>query len=172
MFFWHGLHYNNLTSLRPYQNPHHEIQINGYIQLFLSHSQRSSYKVTSFLDFQPFLQGFQSVNKYLNELWTDINNPSYFQNLFLPFAHVLIDPTLNDSHIENFLTSSACHHCPYACQVKIKFEQFTWEMHYVMKVFRVTYKKFLTVIDHIDYYPSQIQNNTTRTKRSVLYDKY
>ena len=29
---------------------------------------RSSYKVTSFLDFQPFLQGFQSVNKYLNDL--------------------------------------------------------------------------------------------------------
>ena len=33
-------------------------------------------------------------------------------------------------------------------------------------------KKFLTVIDHIDYHPSQIQNNTTRTKRSVLYDMY
>ena len=26
---------------------------------------RSSYKVTSFLDFQPFLQGFQSVSRYL-----------------------------------------------------------------------------------------------------------
>ena len=82
----------------------------------------SSYKVTSFLDFQPFLQGFQSVNKYLNDLWTDINNPSYFWQLFIPFAYVLIDPTLNDSHIENFLTSPACHHHPYACQVKMKFE--------------------------------------------------
>ena len=41
-----------------------------------------------------------------------------------------------------------------------------------MKVFCVTYKKFLTAIDHIDYHPSQIQNNTTRTKRSVLYDIY
>ena len=28
----------------------------------------SSYKVTSFLDFQPFLHGFQSVNRYLNNL--------------------------------------------------------------------------------------------------------
>ena len=130
----------------------------------------SSYKVTSFLDFQPFLQGFHSVNKYLNDLWADINNPSYFWNLFLPFAHVLIDPTLNDSHIENFLTSSTCHHCPYACQAKMKFEQFRWEIHYVMKVFCITYKKFLTAIDHIDYHPSQIQNNKTRTKRSVLYE--
>ena len=41
-----------------------------------------------------------------------------------------------------------------------------------MKVFCVTYKKFLTAIDHIDYHPSQIQINTTRTKRSVLYDIY
>ena len=122
------------------------------------------------MDFLPFLQGFQSVSKYLNDLWTDINNPSYFWNLFLPFAHVLIDPTLNDSHIEKFLTSSACHHCPYACQVKMKFEQFRWEIHYVMKVFHITYKKFLTAIDHIDYHPSQIQNNKTRTKRSVLYE--
>ena len=41
-----------------------------------------------------------------------------------------------------------------------------------MKVFRIIYKKFLTAIDHIDYHPSQIQNNKTRTKRSVLYDIY
>ena len=38
----------------------------------------SSYKVTLFLDFQPFLHGFQSVNNYLDDLWTDVNNPSYF----------------------------------------------------------------------------------------------
>ena len=56
----------------------------------------SSYKVTSFLDFQPFLQAFQSVSNYLDNLWTDVNNPSYFQHLFIPFAHVLIDPTNND----------------------------------------------------------------------------
>ena len=124
------------------------------------------------MDFQPFLQGFQSVNKYLNDLWTDINNPSYFWQLFIPFACVLIDPTTNDSHIENFLKSPACHHCPYACQVKMKFEQFRWEIHYVIKVFHAMYKKFLTALDHIDYHPSQVQNNVTRTKRSVLYDVY
>ena len=40
---------------------------------------QSSYEVTSFLDFQPFLRGFQSVNEYLNNLMTDINDPTYFQ---------------------------------------------------------------------------------------------
>ena len=143
---------------------------NKWVHLVIFEPQPKIQLTHSFLDFQPFLQGFQSVNKYLNDLWTDINNPSYFWNLFLPFAHVLINPTLNDSHIENFLSSSACHHCPYACQVKMKFEQFRWEIHYVMEVFRITYKRFLTAIDHIDYHPSQMENNKTRTKGSVLYE--
>ena len=127
MFFWNELHYNNLTYLSPYHHPHHKIQILGYIWLFFKPKPKiqlthSSYKVTSFLDFQPFLQGFQSINKYVNELWMDINNPSYFWPLFIPVGCVLIDPTLNDSHIENFLTSPTCHHHPYACQAKMKFE--------------------------------------------------
>ena len=39
---------------------------------------QSSYKVTSFLDFQPFLKGFHSVNQYLEDLTKDLNNPEYF----------------------------------------------------------------------------------------------
>ena len=38
---------------------------------------RSSYKITSFLDFQPFLKGFQSVRSYLKDLMKDINNLEY-----------------------------------------------------------------------------------------------
>ena len=41
-----------------------------------------------------------------------------------------------------------------------------------MKVFHTTYRKFLTAFDHIDYHPSQTQNNITRTKRSVTYEIY
>ena len=37
-----------------------------------------SSKVTSFLNFQPFLKGFQSVNQYLEDLIMDLNNPMYF----------------------------------------------------------------------------------------------
>ena len=79
---------------------------------------------------------------------------------------------MNDSNIEDFLKSPACHHQPYSCQAKMKFEQFRWEIHYVIKVFHATYKKFLTTIDHIDYHPSQVQSNVTQTKRSVTYDIY
>ena len=90
----------------------------------------------------------------------------------MPIAHIKIDPTINKSHIENFLKSCACNQHPYACQAKMKFEKFKWEIHYIMKIFHATYKKFLTAIDHIDYHPSLIRNNITRTKRSVTYDIY
>ena len=72
--------------------------------------------------------------------------------------------------MENFLNSHACVLHPYSCQAKNQFEKFKWEIHYIIKIFHATYKKFLTAIDHIDYHPSQIQNNITRTKRSVTYD--
>ena len=151
-------------SLPPPRNPSNWVHLVIFKPQLKIQLTCSSYKVTSFLDFQPFLHGFQSVNNYLDDLWTDVNNPSYFRHLFIPFACVQINPTMNDSHIEDFLKSPACHHCPYSCQAKMKFEQFRWEIHYVIKVFHATYKKFLTAIDHIDYHPSQVQSNVTRTK--------
>ena len=39
-------------------------------------------------------------------------------------------------------------------------------------MFHDIFRKFLTAIDHIDYHPSQIQSNITRTKRSITYDIY
>ena len=38
----------------------------------------SMYKVTSFLEHQPFINGFQTINDYLDNLWADILNPYYY----------------------------------------------------------------------------------------------
>ena len=134
---------------------------------------RSSYKITSFVDFQPFLQGFQSVDRYLNDLLVDINDPIYFQKLIKPFHDVEVTPFANDSKIIQFLNSPACSFRPYAWQAKMKFEQYRLEIQYIYKVFHAIHKKFLTAIDHIDYHPSQQFNrNTTRVKRSDIYTLY
>ena len=114
---------------KPYLHPHHKIKMNGYIQSIFKPQPKiqltqSSYKVTSFLDFQPFLRGFQSVNEYLKDLIGDINNPIYFQRLVSPFNDVQITPLSNDMAIWKFLNSPACEVHPYACQSKMKLEQF------------------------------------------------
>ena len=62
----------------PQRNPNnwvHSVIFKLQLKIQLTHS---SYKVTSFLDFQPFIHGFQSVSNYLDKLWTDVNNPYYF----------------------------------------------------------------------------------------------
>ena len=60
---------------------------------------QSSYKVTSFLDFQSFLRGFQSVNEYLKDLTSSINNPDYFQRIVSPFNNFQITPLSNETVI-------------------------------------------------------------------------
>ena len=79
----------------------------------------SSYKVTSFLDFQPFLQGFQSVDEYLSDLIAYIDDPTYFQRLITPFSNIQVTPLSNDTCIMKFLSSPACNFHPFACQAKM-----------------------------------------------------
>ena len=126
--------------------------------------------MTSFLDFQPFLRGFQSVNDYLKDI-RDINNPAYFQKIVSPFNNFQITPLSNETVIWKFLNSPACKVHPYVCQSKMKLEQYQLDIQYVIKVFHAIYKKFLTAIDHIDYHPSQMQN-TTQVKRSEIYSLF
>ena len=85
-----------------------------YIQLYLSLNQnfnKHNHKVTSFFDFQPFLQGFQSVDENLSDLMTAINDPTYFERLISPFSDVQVTPLSNDTHIQKFLNSPACSFC-------------------------------------------------------------
>ena len=122
------------------------------------------------MDFQPFLQGFQSMDDYIKNLISDINNCTYFQRLIAPFCDNQVTPLSTHDTIRTFLSSPACQSHPHACQAKMKFEQFCIEINYVYKVFRAIYKKILTAIDHIDYHTSQqVAANTMRFKRSSIY---
>ena len=131
-------------SLPPLTNPNkwtHSIIFEPQPHIQLTHS---SYKVTSFLDFQPFLQGFRNVKNYLNQLWIDIQDLYHFQYLTLPIVQVPIDPTINNSHIDTFLKSCLCAQNPYECQARLKFEKFKWEIHYILQIFHATYRKIFS----------------------------
>ena len=129
---------------------------------------QSSYNVTSFLDFQPFLKGFKSVSQYLGDLIKDLNNPEYFQRLIYPVRTFQITPLSNESAIQKFFNLVTCRSNPYGCKSKLKFKQYKLKIQYISKVFHAIYRKVLTAIDHINYHPSQIQN-TTRVKKSEEY---
>ena len=111
-------------SSPPPQNPNnwvHSVIFKPQPKIQLTHS---SYKVTSFLDFQPFLQGIQFANEYLDNLMSDTDDPTYYQRLISPFRHMQITPLSAETHIMKFLSSPACNFHPFACQAKMKFEQY------------------------------------------------
>ena len=145
----------------------------GYTQLFLNLNPkmlltRSTYKITSFLDFQPFLQGFQTVDAYIKNLMLDIADPTYFRKLIAPY-HKIPSIIASNWSVKGFLKSPGCSDHPYACRFKLKFDQFNLEIQYMYKIFQAIYKKFLITIDHIDYHPSQqYVNKKSRVKRSVF----
>ena len=147
----------------------HSVIFEPQPKMLLTHS---TYKITSFLDFHPFLQGFQSVDTYIKNLMIDIANPTYYKKLIAPYHNIPPIITSNWSVI-GFLKSSGCSEHPYACHAKLKFDHFKLEIQYIYKIFCTIYKKFLTTIDHIDYHPSQqYVNNKTRIKRSDFYESH
>ena len=160
-------------SASPPQNKNdwvHSVIFEPQPKMLLTHS---TYKITSFLDFQPFLQGFQMVDTYIKNLMIDIANPAYFKRLVAPFHNTPFIFGNNNSDVMKFLKSPGCADRPYACRSKLQFDQFNIEIQYIYKVFRAIYQKFLTTIDHIDYHPSQQHvKNKTRVKRSEFYTSY
>ena len=69
------------------------------------HLTQSSYKVTSFLDFQPFLKGFQAVYQYLEDFKKDLNNPKYIQKLVYENAPMQITPLSNETLIHKYFNT-------------------------------------------------------------------
>ena len=67
-----------------------------------------SYKVTSFLDFQPFLKGFQSVYQYLEDFKKYLNNPRYIQRLFYEIRPFQITPLSNETLIHRYFNTEIC----------------------------------------------------------------
>ena len=159
-------------SASPPQNKNdwlHSVIFEPQPKMLLTHS---TYKITSFLDFHPFLQSFQSVNTYIQDLLLDIANPNYYKKLIAPYHNIPSIITSNWSVI-GFLKSSGCSECPYACRAKLKFDHFKLEIQNIYKIFSTVHKKFLTTIDHIDYHPSQqYVNNKTRVKRRDFYESH
>ena len=79
----------------------------------------SSYNMTSFLDFQHFLDGFKSVYHYLENFKANPYNPEYAQRLVHKDASVHITPLSNETLIHEYFSSIPCKFNPYTCISKL-----------------------------------------------------
>ena len=130
----------------------------------------SSYQVTTFLDFVPYMNRFLKVKKYIENYCLDLHNPSYFKWI----KHVLTSqgssPLMDDDAA--FQSSEYCKHLPYICSAQLKIDRYLLEIEYLYNLFSRIYCKFLNAIDHIEFHPSNLSTNDMASckKRSTILD--
>ena len=132
----------------------------------------STYQVTTFLDFVPFVNGFNNVQNYIKNFKKDIHDPDYFSMIMHKSTNPRASPLLDEQDLAAFMQSAYCLSAPYACMTRLKIDRFLMEVNYLEDLFDVVYQKFLNAIDHIDYHPT-VQNApaTNRSKHSVSFSE-
>ena len=132
----------------------------------------STYQVTTFLDFAPFVNGFNNVQNYIKNFKKDIHDPAYFSMIRHKSTNPCASPLLNEQDIAAFMQSAYCLSAPYACMMSLKIDRFLMEVNYLKDLFGVVYQKFSNAIDHIDYHPT-MQNapSMNRSKCSVFFSE-
>ena len=128
---------------------------------------QSSYQVTTFLDFKPFLNAFRNIKGFIEDFHKDINNPEFFHELMSITGEEDESPIKDDKTFDDFEASTYCQARPYACSTHVKLDKFRLEVDHLYEVFNLTYCKFLTAIDHIDFHPTQV--NHTHNKHSQSF---
>ena len=69
---------------------------------------RSTYQVTAFLDFAPFMNGFNNVQNYIRSFKEDVSNPAYFSKIKHRGTNTGSSPLLDKQVLEAFMQSAYC----------------------------------------------------------------
>ena len=76
-----------------------------YIQNILMNS---TYQVTTFLDFAPFMNGFKNVQNYIKSFKADVANPAYFSKIKHKNTNKGSSSLLDEQDLEAFMQSAYC----------------------------------------------------------------
>ena len=126
---------------------------------------RVTYKVTSYINFEPYLLNFMKFNKYLQAFKTDLKDEKKMGTLMDMNPRFLLEGTEKDCTQDmrnNYETLQCKFYRQYLGIIK--------EVTIIEELFQSIHQKFLAAIDHLDYYP-QYANNT-REKRFIHEGKY
>ena len=143
---------------------------------------RSTYKVTSYVEFTPYLQAFKNYETYLIQFQNDINNPNkvgqrirQWQGQDSPSKRRAC--YLLFSHEVHTYKSSRNN---YECRLAKQYDKNLEEVQNLRNLYEKIRDKFLSAIDHLDYHPTYNLTEATSTtvpperkKRSIKehYDK-
>ena len=162
--------YNLETTTRPSpQQPYgheemseeHKIKVGNRIEPVIFEPQRkiklsrSTYKVTSYVDFKPYKQAFKQFGQYMGKFLADLRDPRYVSTLYKAGTNEG-DPLVKEEEVEakTFFTDDTCRQLTYKCRIQNQFIQLKKEATKVNQIYLETYRKFLRAIDHMEFHPT------------------
>ena len=125
---------------------------------------RSTYKVTSYVDFKPYKQSFKQFGQYIGKFLVDLCDPHYISTLS-NIERREGDPLIRrGAGAGSFFTPTTCHQPTYRCRLQNQFIQLKREAIKINQIYLETYKKFLRAIDHMEFHPTL---GRTKTESSI-----
>ena len=148
----------------------HKIKVGNRIEPVIFEPQRkiklsrSTYKVTSYVDFKPYKQSFKQFGQYRGKFLVDLSDPHYVSTLYNAGRYEG-DPLIRrGAGAKTFFTETTCRQLTYKCRVQNQFIQLKREAAKINQIYLETYRKFLRAIDHMEFHPTL---GRTKTESAV-----
>ena len=107
----------------------HKIKVGNRIEPVIFEPQRkiklsrSTYKVTSYVDFKPYKQSFKQFGQYMGKFLLDLRDPHYVSTLYNAGRHEG-DPLIRrGAGAKTFFTEATCRQPTYKCRLQNQFIQ-------------------------------------------------
>ena len=149
----------------------HKIEVGNRIEPVIFEPQRkirlsrSTYEVTSYVDFKPYKQAFKQFGQYMGRFLVDLRDPHYISTLYNAGRHE-DDPLIRrGAGVKTVFTEITCRESTYKCRVQNQFIQLKKEAIKINQIYLETYKKFLKAIDHMEFHPTLGRTKTESTIR-------
>ena len=156
----------------------HDIKVGNKIEPIIFEPQRkiklsrSTYKVTSYVDFKPYKQAFKQFGQYIRKFLADLHDPRYVDTLYKVGTNKGYSSNRREENKTNiFFTDGICTQSTYQCRIQNQFIQLRNEANEVHQIYLETYRKFLRAIDHMEFHPTLGRSKTessTRNRRQPL----
>ena len=167
------------TTATPNQQPfgheemseEHKIKVGNRIEPVIFEPQRkiklsrSTYKVTSYVDFKPYKQSFKQFGQYMGKFLVDLRDPNYISTLYNVERHEGEPLIRRGAGAKTFFTEASCRQTTYKCRLQNQFIQLKREATKINQIYLETYKKFLRAIDHMEFHLTLGRAKTESTIR-------
>ena len=148
----------------------HKIKVGNRIEPVIFEPQwkiklsRSTYKVTSYVDFKPYKQSFKQFGQYMDKLLVNLQDPHYVSTLY-NIERQEGDPFVRRRTGVKTFSAAPCKQTTYKCRLQNQFIQLKREATKINQIYLETYKKFLRAIDHMEFHPTLGRAKTRSTIR-------